>query len=138
MPKKTRTRSKPNGHAEINDVEQADTAAQRPKRPEALCDRSVPGFHGTKALDRAFKSNLARFTNGVSPAGMTALYVDWLAHLALSPGKQLQLIEKVARKTARFALYAGHSLSRMRHPASSHCHWTDVSKVRPGNNGRTT
>ena len=67
----------------------------------------MPGFYGSYALDRAFKANLARLTNGISPAGMMALYVDWLAHLALSPGKQLQLVEKASRKAARLALYLG-------------------------------
>ena len=69
----------------------------------------MPGFYGTHALDRAFKANLARLTNGISPAGMMSLYVDWLAHLALSPGKQFQLVEKAARKSARLALYLGQT-----------------------------
>ncbi|MGH1478615.1 MAG: PHA/PHB synthase family protein [Geminicoccales bacterium] len=73
-------------------------------------ERSVPGFYGTHALDRAFKANLARLTNGINPAGMAALYIDWLAHLVLSPGKQLQLMEKATRKMARLALYAGQSM----------------------------
>ena len=77
------------------------------QRPETTVDETVPGFYGTLALDRAFKANLARLTNGVSPAGMMAHYVDWLAHLALSPGKQLHLMEKAARKSARLALYLG-------------------------------
>ncbi|MGI9433754.1 MAG: PHA/PHB synthase family protein [Geminicoccaceae bacterium] len=75
-------------------------------------ERSVPGFYGTHALDRAFKANLARLTKGISPAGMLALYVDWFSHLALSPGKQLQLMEKAARKNARLALYAGQSATQ--------------------------
>ena len=81
--------------------------AGRAERPPS--ERSMPGYYGTYALDRAFKANLARLTNGISPAGMMALYVDWLAHLALSPGKQLQLMEKAARKSARLALYLGQA-----------------------------
>ena len=69
----------------------------------------MPGFYGTHALDHAFKANLARLTNGISPAGMASLYVAWLSHLALSPGKQLQLVEKAARKSARLALYLGQA-----------------------------
>ncbi|MEM9439083.1 MAG: alpha/beta fold hydrolase [Pseudomonadota bacterium] len=77
--------------------------------PASTTDETTAGFYGTFALDRAFKANLARVTNGISPAGMVSLYVDWLAHLTLSPGKQLQLVEKAARKSARLALYLGQT-----------------------------
>ncbi|MEM8948678.1 MAG: alpha/beta fold hydrolase [Pseudomonadota bacterium] len=83
------------------------THADRAERPAS--ERSTPGYYGTYALDRAFKANIARLTTGISPAGMMALYVDWLAHLALSPGKQLQLMEKASRKAVRLALYLGQA-----------------------------
>ncbi|MGI9491474.1 MAG: PHA/PHB synthase family protein [Geminicoccaceae bacterium] len=81
-----------------------------------MVEESVPGFYGTHALDRAFKANLARLTNGISPAGIMSLYVDWLAHLALSPGKQLQLVEKAARKSARLTLYLGQTATGAKIP----------------------
>ncbi len=62
--------------------------------------------YGTQALDHAFRANLARFTFGISPAGMTTLGVDWLAHLAMSPGKQLALVEKAGRKVSRYMNHA--------------------------------
>ena len=79
------------------------------RAPKLTIEETIPGFYGTHALDHAFKANLARLTNGVSPAGMASLYVAWLSHLALSPGKQLQLMEKTARKSARLALYLGQA-----------------------------
>ncbi len=60
---------------------------------------------GTRALDHAFRANLARFSLGLSPAGLAALCVDWMAHLATSPGKQLALIEKAGRKSTRLLNY---------------------------------
>jgi len=36
-------------------------------------------------------------------------YLDWFAHLMISPGKQAELLEKVQRKTSRFAMYAARS-----------------------------
>ncbi|MFC6669181.1 PHA/PHB synthase family protein [Marinobacterium aestuariivivens] len=60
---------------------------------------------GTRALDHAFRANLARFSFGLSPAGLTALWVDWMAHLATSPGKQLALMEKAGRKATRLMNY---------------------------------
>jgi polyhydroxyalkanoate synthase len=106
--RRRRRTKRPNGPAQgLGEPEATVRAA--PARPAA--ERSTPGFHGLRALDRAFKANLARLTNGISPAGMAALYVDWLAHLALSPGKQLELVEKAARKSARLALYLGQTAS---------------------------
>ncbi|WP_435685295.1 PHA/PHB synthase family protein [Sedimenticola selenatireducens] len=60
-------------------------------------------------LDKAFKANLARMTAGISPAGLAKVYFDWLSHLALSPGKQLELADKSLRKLTRFARYASQS-----------------------------
>ena len=47
--------------------------------PRAACeDRPPPGHYTARAIDHAFKANLARFTGGMSPAGLATLYVDWL------------------------------------------------------------
>ena len=78
--------------------------------PPTSFDRPPPGHYTAHAIDRAFQANLARLTSGVSPAGMAGICFDWLAHLALSPGKQIELVEKAARKSARFALYSGQAL----------------------------
>jgi polyhydroxyalkanoate synthase len=72
-------------------------------------DQPTPGHDAAQALDRAFKANLARLTAGVSPAGLARAYFDWLSHLALSPGKQLELVEKTARKFVRLSRYAGQT-----------------------------
>ncbi|SDI68179.1 PHA/PHB synthase family protein [Billgrantia gudaonensis] len=68
--------------------------------------RPSPGFYPSHALDRAFKANLARLTAGISPAGLASVYFEWLAHLALSPGKQVELGEKALRKSLRLSQYA--------------------------------
>ncbi|MCG6657468.1 alpha/beta fold hydrolase [Halomonas campisalis] len=73
----------------------------------AADERPNPGYYATHALDRAFKANLARMTAGITPAGLASVYVEWLAHLSLSPGKQLELGEKFVRKSTRLAQYAG-------------------------------
>ena len=67
----------------------------------------APDRYSTKSLDRAFKAHLARFTLGVSPYGVASTYFAWWAHLMGSPGKQVQLAEKAARKAMRFGIYAG-------------------------------
>lgn len=53
--------------------------------------------------DRALHAALARFTLGLPPATIAAAYLDWLVHLMAAPGKRLQLIDKMARKSIRFA-----------------------------------
>ena len=78
----------------------------------------VPNSYSTMSIDKAFKAHLARFTFGISPAGIVSKYFEWLAHLAVSPGKQLQLIEKAQRKSSRFMVYAS---SYARDPSTSPC-----------------
>ena len=59
-------------------------------------------------LDKSMHAIAARFTAGLSPGALTAAYWDWAAHLATSPGKQMQLVEKAAKKSLRLANYACH------------------------------
>ena len=56
--------------------------------------------------DRSLHATIARFTNGLSPAALAHAYLDWATHLAYSPGKQLQLVDKAMRKAVRFTNYA--------------------------------
>ncbi len=69
-------------------------------------------------LDRTFKANLARLTHGITPAGLAGAYFDWLTHLMLAPGKQLQLVEKAGRKATRLAMYAANAAA---HPKTPPC-----------------
>jgi polyhydroxyalkanoate synthase subunit PhaC len=57
-------------------------------------------------VDRSLNATAARFTMGLSPAALAKAYLDWATHLAFSPGKRLQLLDKATRKAARFANYA--------------------------------
>lgn len=51
-----------------------------------------------EVLDRATHALMAKMTLGLSPASLIGAYLDWLTHLAASPGKRLQLSEKAYRK----------------------------------------
>ena len=66
-----------------------------------------PDRYSTKSLDRAANAHLARFTLGVSPYGLSSTAFTWWVHLLGSPGKQVQLVEKAARKAMRLGIYAG-------------------------------
>jgi len=63
----------------------------------------------THALDRGFKAHLARLTFSISPAALATDTFTWLAHLALAPGKQLELYERAAMRMLRFMAYVPQS-----------------------------
>lgn len=96
--------------AEAKDTRK-DRAPSRSSVATETVDQPPPGHFAALAIDRAFKANLARATNGITPAGLSDLYFNWLAHLALSPGKQLELAEKTSRKLARLMIHAGQAMT---------------------------
>ncbi len=67
-----------------------------------------PSTQMAETLDRLLHYLLSRATMGLSPMGLAKAYFDWLVHLSLSPGKQLQLWHKGARKAARLAAHLAH------------------------------
>ena len=69
-------------------------------------------------IDRLMHAWMGRFTLGISPVAIMLAYVDWLMHLENSPGKQLELLEKIRRKILRFNLYAVKSA---KDPATPPC-----------------
>ncbi|SHE32527.1 polyhydroxyalkanoate synthase [Ruegeria intermedia] len=79
-------------------------------------DTSAPGSPACAAedqtsaavpvLDRAVKAQMAKVTGGLSPAALAGAYLDWATHLAVSPGKQVQLWEKAIRKGLRLSGFA--------------------------------
>ena len=58
-------------------------------------------------VDRSLHAAMARLTAGISPAALAGAWLDWMAHLAFAPGKQMQLVDKTIRKTTRLANYLG-------------------------------
>jgi polyhydroxyalkanoate synthase len=83
-------------------------ARPAPASTGAVLDK-IEAHHSYRSVDRAFRANLARLTVGLSPPVLAEQTFDWLVHLAISPGKQMELVENWLRKTARFALYAAQS-----------------------------
>lgn len=65
-----------------------------PKSSSFTLSESPPGFlsgQDTKKLDEVVHEQLARATAGLSPMSLALACIDWAMHLAVSPGKQLQL-----------------------------------------------
>jgi hypothetical protein len=65
-------------------------------------------------MDRSLHPAAARFTVGLSPAALAHAHLDWATHLAFSPGKRLQLIDKAVQRPSqrRRKVYGTHRYSR--------------------------
>lgn len=61
------------------------------------------------AVDRMRDAMLASFTGGISPMAVSLALFDWSLHLAGAPGKQLELANKAARKSARLLSHVAAS-----------------------------
>lgn len=62
-------------------------------------------------IDRSLHAAEARLTGGLSPSSSMAAYLDWVVHLANSPGKQAELVRKALRKSTKFGAYLQHPIS---------------------------
>ena len=89
-----------------SDVTLAQACAPCPVDPIPAIDDPVR--EASEQMDRSLHAAVARATWGLSPAALAEAYLDWMAHLAGSPGNQLWLAWKGARKALRFA----HFLAR--------------------------
>ena len=98
------------------DAKAVPAKATRAKAPAALAVTPPPdpsflrdSYAATafaETLDRSLNAAIARYTGGLSPMAQVAAYWDWASHLAFSPGKQLRLSEKAAKKSLRLVNYA--------------------------------
>jgi len=74
----------------------------RPLAPHGT-DDTVPRFD---TLDRVNRALMARMTHGISPWAMASAWADWSTHLAVSTGRQAELLQKGMTDAARIATYA--------------------------------
>jgi len=72
----------------------------------ADCAKCDPLDGIARTLDHASAAVIAQMTSGLSPVTMLQAWLDWCAHLAISPGRRLQLVGKAGRKVQRIADYA--------------------------------
>ncbi|MCL6706444.1 alpha/beta fold hydrolase [Pseudomonas sp. R2.Fl] len=88
-----------------------DIAVPRHDLPNLDDALDVLGFddgaeqEGFTALDRISEALLAPWTGGLSPAALSLALYDWAIHLALAPGKRLELAEKALRKASRLQVH---------------------------------
>lgn len=69
-------------------------------------DHEAPEGEAFKVIDRMREALGAQLTGGLSPAALALALFDWSLHLAMAPGKQMELAEKASRKLGRLMTYA--------------------------------
>ena len=82
------------------------------RQSRGTADELTPEPGSALNLDRIIRARMGQFTLGLSPPGLSLVYLDWLSHMAMSPGKQYDLVRKMCRKALRFAFYAARSAVR--------------------------
>ncbi len=83
------------------EVGESDKTASQ-GNPEQGAETTTP-IHET--LDHTTQAWMSRFTHGLSPAALMGAWFDWATHIAMAPGKRLQLAEKAADKAVRHFRY---------------------------------
>jgi polyhydroxyalkanoate synthase len=61
-------------------------------------------------MDRAFRTALAQASQGMSPLELGLATMDWISHLAISPGKRVQLAQSFLGKLQQLGIYSIESL----------------------------
>ncbi|NIB43646.1 alpha/beta fold hydrolase [Pseudomaricurvus alkylphenolicus] len=59
----------------------------------------------SQRLDDEFKGAIAKAFKGTSPLEMALAYLDWVSHLAISPGKQLTLVQSFFKGLSQICVY---------------------------------
>lgn len=85
--------------------DRAAAALPLPTVEPAEAPEPLWGGLGSEAIDRQVHAAIARLTLGLSPASLAEAFGDWAIHLAISPGKQAQLVQKAVRKAVRLWLH---------------------------------
>jgi len=78
-------------------------------------DRGDPSLEMANVLDRSLNYARSRMTLGLSPAALAEASFDWFIHLAVAPGKQMQLAQKAYRKWLRYSHYLATCLPLQGH-----------------------
>lgn len=87
------------------------------KPPLRALDQEVPMSYKVDSapphdLDKVIYATIARMTSGLSPASLFNAHLDWLVHLAFSPGKQHELAVKAGNKARKMLAHMIQSVWR--------------------------
>jgi polyhydroxyalkanoate synthase len=100
------------GHGRSDAARRPETAWDRTSRLDGEEDAERdPSVQLAEVLDRSLRYWMSRFTLGLSPMALAQAYADWALHFAVSPGKQIQLAHKAARKSMRLGMHIARCLA---------------------------
>src|SRR6185369_176567 len=88
----------------------------QPQGQEPIMESRDFQLVSTQSLDRLVHAWIGRFTFGLSPAALLLAYVDWQAHWAINPGKQVELLQNGLLKSLHFDFYAVNALTDPKPP----------------------
>jgi len=94
-----------------NPAAEASTTILETTPEKPVVANSLPASE-SYPLDRAFHAMLARFTGGISPVALSLAWLDWSAHLAAAPERQMQMFRSGLRDTGRFLQAVAHATSQ--------------------------
>src|ERR1700693_6259260 len=63
-----------------------------------------------QTIDRSVHATIAQFTGGLAPAALAGAYLDWAVHLAVSPGKRVELAGRAATGALQHTVFAARAL----------------------------
>ncbi len=98
-----RQASAPDGASELR---RAHPPTTRPRHETATLPPLVPDV-----VDRVWHASQAHTTLGISPVALAKAQIDWLAHIANAPGKQVNLAQKAMVEGGRLWLYSLQTLA---------------------------
>ena len=85
--------------------------ADRLYRLAAELSETSPPLSNLASADRILHALSGRATSSISPVALALVQLDWLLHLATSPGKLAELQQKAVRKATRFGLFATRTMT---------------------------
>ena len=98
-------------------VETAATDAIPANRRPSPASAALPDTgDSAELLNRHLRATLARATSGLSPYAALAAWCDWAAHLAVAPGRQIELLERAQKNLWTLATYAASGALRRAAP----------------------
>jgi len=78
----------------------------------------LPAQDEDHLADRAFHAAVARLTGGISPVALSLAFIDWTAHLAAAPQRQLEIAREAMSNAGRLLRAAGRVSEPDRQPWS--------------------
>jgi polyhydroxyalkanoate synthase len=102
--------------------DKAKPAPAAPAAPQQPAKPNIAPENPFLQLDRSLRAGLGRLTGGLSPAALGAAYLDWAVHLAVSPGRRLELANLAMSGLIENATFAAQcALGQQADPCAGSC-----------------